>query len=99
MALEEDEKLVDSALDGPLSDRLADLLEVGKPYLTHVCAPRKVGGILLNPVTPPVLTSDSKFVSLPGWPNTNTFSVPEKWHEMAYRCYTRMEQFLDACVI
>jgi hypothetical protein len=97
--LEEDVKLVVSVLDGPVSHRLADLLEVGKPYLTHLCEPRRAGGILLNPATPPVLTSDSKFVSLPGWPNASTFSVPEKWHEMAYRCYTRMEQFLDACVI
>jgi hypothetical protein len=98
-AQEDDKAILSAVVEGPVSDRLRDLLAVGQPYLTHLCAPRRQGGVMVNPATPPVLTSDSKFVSLPDWPNKNTFATPEKWHEMAYRCYTRMEQFLDACVI
>lgn len=95
----EDKSVTSLAVKGSVSQRLADLLEVGRPYLEHLCTPRAAGGVMVDPATPPVLTSDGKFVSMRGWPNTNTFATPSDWHDMAFRCYQRMEQFLDGCVI
>jgi len=99
-AVQEDDRAVTSvAVEGPVSNRLRDLLEVGRPYLIHLCEPRKENGVMVDPATPPVLMSDGNFVSLPLWPNQNSFAVPGAWHETAFRCYTMMEQFLDACVV